>query len=72
MRVVRVGAKAVEKMLGVEDHFVDALLHERDGIGDDLQVGLLADAQIVAHVQIPGLADQGHHRRVGGEQHFAD
>ena len=69
-RIVGIGAKAVEKMLGVENHFIDALLHERDRIGDDFQVGLLADAQIVAHVQVPGLADQGHHRRIRAEQNF--
>jgi hypothetical protein len=66
--VVRVDAKAVEKMLGVENDFIDALFHEGDGIGDDFEIGALADSQIVAHVQVPGLADQGHDRRFGSEQ----
>ena len=57
-------------MLGVENHFIDPFLHESDGVGDDFQVRLLADAQIVAHVQIPSLAHQRDHRRVRGEQHF--
>ncbi len=55
-------------MLGVENHFIDPLLHERDRVGDDFQIGFLADAQIVAHVQVPGLADQGHRRRIGAEE----
>jgi hypothetical protein len=44
-------------MLGVKNHFIDALLHEGNRIGNDLQIRLLADAQIIAHVQIPSLAD---------------
>ena len=67
-RIVGIGAKAVEEMLGVENHFIDPLLHERDRVGDDFQIGFLADAQIVAHVQVPGLADQGHHRRIRAEE----
>ena len=46
-RVLGVGAPAVEEVLGVEDHLVDALLQVRDRVGDDLEVGLERDAQIV-------------------------
>ena len=56
-------------MLGVEDHFIDPLLHIGDGVGDDLQIGLLADAQVVAYMQVPSLANQSHHRGIGFEQH---
>ena len=55
-------------MLGVENHLVGALLHVGKRIGDDFQVGLLADPQIIAHVQVPGLADQSHHRRLRRKQ----
>ena len=55
-------------MLRVENHLVDALLEISDGVADDVEVGLPADAQIVADVQIPGLADDRHDRRLGLEQ----
>ena len=63
-----VGAEAVEEMLGVEDHLVDALLEVGDGVADHVEVCFAADAQIVANVQVPGLADDGHDRRLGLEQ----
>ena len=44
-----------KEMLGVENDFIDPLFHECDGIGDKVQVGFLADSQIVAHVHVPGL-----------------
>jgi len=55
--------------LALEDHLIDPLLHVGDGIGDNLQIGLLADAQVVAHMQVPSLANQSHHRGIGFEQH---
>ena len=67
-RVRRVVAEAVEEVLGVEDHLVDVALEVAHGVVDDLEVGLLRDAQIVAHVQVPGLAEDGHHRRLGAQQ----
>src|SRR6266566_133223 len=66
-RVVAVGRQAVEEVLGVEDDLVDPLAEEGDGVVDDLQVLRERDAQVLAHVEVPGLADDGDHRRLGGE-----
>ena len=64
-RELRVVAEAVEEVLGVEDDRVDVPLQEGDAVVDHLEVLRLRDAQIVAHVQLPGLAEDGHHRRLG-------
>src|SRR5213078_968637 len=66
-RVVAVGCQAVEEMLGVEDHLVGPRAQVGDGVVDDLQVLRQRDAQVLAHVEVPGLADDGDHRRLGGE-----
>ena len=57
-------------MLRIKNYFIDAFLHESNGIGDDVQIRFLADAQIIADVQIPGFADQRHHRCIGGQKDF--
>src|SRR5262249_1627391 len=41
---------------------------ERHRVPDDVEVLLEADPQVVPHVQVPGLADDGHDRRPGGEE----
>ena len=61
-------AEAVEEVLGVEDHRVDVALEEADAVVDHLEVLRLRDAQVVAHVQLPGLAEDGDHRRLGVQQ----
>src|SRR6266403_2048589 len=66
-RVVAVGRETVEEVLGVEDDLVDPLAEEGDGIVDDLQVLRERDAQVLTHVEVPGLADDGDHRRLGAE-----
>src|SRR2546426_3425738 len=66
-RVVAVGRQAVEEVLGVEDDLVDPLAEEGDGVVDDLQVLRERDAQVLAHVEVPRLADDGDHRRLGAE-----
>src|SRR6266571_1441873 len=66
-RVVAVGRQAVEEVLGVEDDLVGPLAEIGDGVVDDLQVLRQRDAQVLAHVEVPGLADDGDHRRLGGE-----
>src|SRR5438094_3412165 len=66
-RVVAVGRETVEEVLGVEDDLVDPLAEEADGVVDDLQVLRERDAQVLAHVEVPGLADDGNHRRLGAE-----
>src|SRR5437773_4029636 len=66
-RVVAVGRETVKEVLGVEDDLVDPLAEEGDGVVDDLQVLRERDAQVLAHVEVPGLADDGDHRRLGEE-----
>src|SRR5213593_21147 len=66
-RVVAVGRQAVEEVLGVEDDLVGPLAEVGDGVVDDLQVLRERDAQVLAHVEVPGLADDGDHRRLGAE-----
>src|SRR5437870_6996003 len=66
-RVVAVGRETVEEVLGVEDDLVGPLAEVGDGVVNDLQVLRERDAQILAHVEVPGLADDGDHRRLGAE-----
>src|SRR5213594_247149 len=66
-RVVVVGRETVEEVLGVEDDLVGPLAEVGDGVVDDLQVLRERDAQVLAHVEVPGLADDGDHRRLGAE-----
>src|SRR6266446_2403846 len=66
-RVVAVGGETVEEVLGVEDDLVGPLAQVGDGVVDDLQVLRERDAQVLAHVEVPGLADDGDHRRLGAE-----
>src|SRR5947208_5867004 len=66
-RVVVVGRETVEEVLGVEDDLVGPLAEVGDGVVDDLQVLRERDAQVLAHVEVPGLADDGDHRRLGEE-----
>src|SRR5438093_7645396 len=54
-------------MLGVEDDLVGPLAEVGDGVVDELQVLRERDAQVLAHVEVPGLADDGDHRRLGEE-----
>ncbi len=49
-------------MLRVKHDLIDSLLHVADGVGNDLEVGLFADSEIVPYVKIPGLSNQSHHR----------
>src|SRR5437867_3286175 len=64
------GADAVPAVLQLQDRDhrhqvrVPAALAE---VVDDLQVLRERDAQVLAHVEVPGLADDGDHRRLGGE-----
>src|SRR5437870_7823114 len=66
-RVVAVGGETVEEVLGVEDDLVGPLTKVGDGVVDDLEVLRQRDAQVLAHVEVPGLADDGDHRRLGAE-----
>jgi hypothetical protein len=66
---LRVLAKAVEEVLGIKDDGVDVPLEKADAVVDHLEVLRLRDAQVVTHVQIPSLADDGDHRRLGLQKH---
>src|SRR5437870_33301 len=46
---------------------VDRALHLHAAVRDALEVLREADAQILAHLEVPGLADDGDHRRLGAE-----
>ena len=65
IRLVRV---TVEKMLGVVDHFSAVIFQIRHCIGDQLEVFLFSDSQRAARMQLPTLAEDGHHRRPGVQQ----
>src|SRR5262249_47189935 len=67
-RVVRVASEPVEEVLGVEDDLVHARAQEGYRVADHLEVLLQRDAQVVPHVQIPGLADDRDHRRLRAQQ----
>src|SRR5581483_10219247 len=67
-RVLGVRAKAVEKMLRVEDNFFDPLLHVGNRIRDDLQVRFQTDAEIFANVEVPRLTDERDRRSLGFDQ----
>src|SRR5262249_49905959 len=56
-------------MLSVEDDGVDAALQKRHAVVNDLEVLLLRDAQVVAHVQFPRLPENRDHRRLRPQQH---
>jgi hypothetical protein len=67
-RVIRVGAVAVEEMLGVEHDLVDARRRVTDGIRDHLDVFVAFDAERDVDLEIPGLADDAHGLGPGRQQ----
>ena len=67
-REFRVSRESVEKMFGVEDHLVNVALQVRDSVVEDVEVGLVGNAQSLAHVHVPGLADHGRDRSLGPQQ----
>ena len=66
--VLRVVLVAVEEVLGVEDDLIDALLQVADAVGDQFEISLQGNAQGRGGVQVPGLAEDGYDRGLGGEQ----
>jgi hypothetical protein len=66
----RICEVAVEEVLGVEDHLVDALLEESNAVVDDFEVLGFGNAQIVADVKVPRLAEDRHHWSFGPQQHL--
>ena len=59
-----IGEVAVEEMLGVENHFVNVLFEIGDGVVENLEIGRQRNPQRLAHVQVPGLADDGRDGRI--------
>jgi hypothetical protein len=55
-------------VLGVEDRFPPAGGHQGDGLGDHGQVLVGPGLEHVAHVHVPALADECHHRGLAGQQ----
>ena len=69
MRIVGVGLEAVEEMLGVEDHLVRrAACRKATESAIIARFSFAADPQDLAHVEVPGLADDGDHRGLRVEQ----
>ncbi len=66
--VVRVGLVAVEEVLGVVDHLADMLFQVGQRVVDQLEVLLEADAQRLANMEVPGLAEDGDGVRLGLHQ----
>jgi hypothetical protein len=63
-----IGPVAVEKMFGVVDDLPDVFLEEFQGIEDHLEVFFKADSEGLAHMEIPGLAEDGDGVRFGLNQ----
>jgi hypothetical protein len=61
---LRIGPKAVKKVLRIEDDLRNPLFHVRDRIRDHFQIGLLADPQVILNVKVPRLSNQGHDRGI--------
>src|SRR5438445_11642167 len=53
--ILRIRAKAVEKMLRVADDFGGMWRHISAGLRDDLRFWLLADSKVLSHGEIHGL-----------------
>ena len=70
-RVFGVGMIAVEKMFSVIHDFAAVRFQIADSVGDQLQVFFEADAERALDMEIPGFAEDGDGRRVGGDQ-FGD
>ena len=68
LRVAGVGAVAVEEVLGVEHDPAPGGRHVRHRVGHHGQVLFPGRAQRLVDVQRPRLADQGHDRRLRGQQ----
>ena len=64
-RVFAIVEVAVEKMLGIEDDFIDVLLQKRNRVAQDVEILFERNPQRLAHVEVPGLADHGRDRSVG-------
>ena len=67
-RVRRVVGVAVEEMLGVVDHAPPRRAQEGHRLADHRQVLFQAHLQRLANVQPPRLAEDHHHRRLGGHE----
>ena len=63
-----VGRVTVEEMLRVVNHFFAVILEILHGFGNQLEVFLQTNAEGAADVQVPGLAEDRHHRRAGFHQ----
>ncbi len=64
-RVLGIVRAAVEEVLGVEDDLVGVPPEIGDRVVDHLEILLAGDAQVLAHVEVPGLADDRDHRGLG-------
>jgi hypothetical protein len=67
-RELGIGAVPVEEVLGVVDDLVDVTLQVADGVVDEPRSSPQRDAQVVAHVHVPALPEDGDHRRLGAQQ----
>jgi len=64
-----IGLVAVEEVLGIVEHrLAGGLAEEGDRVRDEREVLLQGDAQGVAHVEIPGLAEDGDDIGASGDQ----
>ena len=64
-RVFAIVVVAVEKMLRIEDDFIDVLLQKRNRVAQDVEVLFEGNPQRLAHVEVPGLANDGGDGSVG-------
>ncbi len=67
-RILRIGFVAVEEVLGVEHHLVDAPERDGDAVADHAEVFVQLHAERDLDLMVPGLADQGDDLGGGGEQ----
>ena len=67
-RVGRIGLVAVEEVLGVVDDLAPGGAQEVDRLADHRQVLVRGRAEDVDDMEQPALAEDGGHRRLGGDQ----
>ncbi len=67
-RIVRVRLVAVEKVLGVVNHFADMLLEIGERIMNQLKIFLKTDPQSFTHMEVPGFTKNRNRIRPGRNQ----